>query len=106
VPQQLPPDAAPAPFWLDEQIFEIEAGLAREGRKRSEEHREADRLVAKIREADLRGRLRTEELLTDRFLCCRDAIREPLIFGEALDHAKYYRGVAGRRGNDPESIVL
>src|SRR5262245_42137470 len=46
VREQAVSDAAAAPLRLDEHVFEVDAGPAREGRKRSVEHRKADGLLA------------------------------------------------------------
>ncbi len=103
--EQLSAKSTASPGGLDEQVFQIDSRLTGKGRKGREEDREAHRLIAEVREADLRGGMTTEQLFANLGLGGDDAMGKLFVFRQAFDHPKHDCRVAGCRGNDPKTFV-
>src|SRR5262249_6809504 len=81
-------DAVPALGRLDEEILEIEAGLAEERRESREEEREADRASVARRDERFARAARAEEGLVQQRLGPRRHVLELFVHGELADEAQ------------------
>src|SRR6185437_12519778 len=93
-------DARAAVVGLDEEVLEVEAGAAEEGREGGEEEREAHGAPAALGDERLAARPRAEERLVQQRRRAGRHVRELLVLGERQDEAQDLAHVPLRGGTD------
>src|SRR5207244_3167806 len=88
------------------QVFQVNAGLAAEGREGGEEQREADHRAGLLGEQDLGVRPRAEEIFAQTVFLEDDRVRQSFVLGQGADQAADGRRVGGGGGPDHGGVVL